>query len=503
MIYLPLLISTAVAILAVGSKLWNKMSQSAPLSTIPNIHFSAPYSSLFLTFLKFTGREHRTRYAAHIRCGPVVRVAPNEVSINCIQDGVQTVYGGGFEKGAWYQNFSNYGKPFMFTMGHTKEHSERKRMLAHVYSKSFVQSSTELTKILDMVLHDRALPIMRRLAKDNTIIDIQKENKAFTMDVSTAYFFGRKNGTNFVQNIKQKALLRDFELGMSGLFWLAEAPGLVKWCSRFGIKLLSDKVMSSYQIVQDLCAELCDRAKEEHIESNGSHPNVYTQLRQKLQASHGVREEDLDVTIAAEMMDHMQAGHEGTGITLTFLMCELSRNPLELARLRQELGALGKTPTAHEVDSLPFLDAIFMETMRRYPGAFGPFPRYVPETGANLCGFKVPGGTTVSASVYCLHRNATVFPDPEMWRPERWIGISDKEKREMLRWFWVFGSGGRMCIGSHLALRMMKTYIVAFYNELDTFIVSDTIFDQVDGLMGAPVGDVVNLGVREIPPKRM
>jgi hypothetical protein len=51
-----------------------------------------------------------------------------------------------------------------------------------------------------------------------------------------------------------------------------------------------------------------------------------------------------------------------------------------------------------------------------------------------------------------LHRNEEVFQEPEMWRPERWLEATQDERDEMARWFWAFGSGGRMCIGNNLAV---------------------------------------------------
>jgi hypothetical protein len=47
-------------------------------------------------------------HAAHLKHGSVVRLAPNELSMNDI-GGLRTVYAGGFEKGQWYSIFDNYG----------------------------------------------------------------------------------------------------------------------------------------------------------------------------------------------------------------------------------------------------------------------------------------------------------------------------------------------------------------------------------------------------------
>lgn len=286
--------------------------------------------------------------------------------------------------------------------------------------------------------------------------------------MTTAYFFGLGNGTNFVQDPQQKGMLRNFELGMTGLFWIAEIPGITKWASCFGVKLISDGVFESYHLMEDLCTKMCDKAKSAVLcqSTDVDYPTVYAQLRKKLEEVE-TSAELLDVTISAEMLDHIQAGHEATGITLTFLMCELARNLSAMTKLQEELRTLGNSPSAQSIDGLPFLDALLMETMRLYPGSLGPFPRYVTEKGATLASFAIPPGTTVSASVYSLHRNTKAFPKPDEWRPERWTEATTESKREMMKWFWVFGSGGRMCIGNHLAIRSEFLFRVLAASDTD------------------------------------
>ena len=105
------------------------------------------------------------------------------------------------------------------------------------------------------------------------------------------------------------------------------------------------------------------------------------------------------------------------------------------------------------METLPLLHAIIMETLRLHAPIPGLEPRITPPS-CTLAGYaNLPSGVRVSAMPYTLHRNATVFPDPLAWKPERWLLPPDSpEMKEMLRWFWAFGSGGRMCIGSNLAM---------------------------------------------------
>jgi len=77
------------------------------LNAIPNAHPTAPFSSLWLLSIRYRGRENRTVWESHKRLGPIVRLAPEEVSV-CTLQGLKTIYGD-WEKNAWYEAFSNHG----------------------------------------------------------------------------------------------------------------------------------------------------------------------------------------------------------------------------------------------------------------------------------------------------------------------------------------------------------------------------------------------------------
>lgn len=82
----------------------------SPLSKIPAAHFTASWSPLWILWVRFSRVEVRTIHKAHHRHGPIVRLGPNEVSINCVDGGLRTVYAGGFEKPFFYEQFDNYGQ---------------------------------------------------------------------------------------------------------------------------------------------------------------------------------------------------------------------------------------------------------------------------------------------------------------------------------------------------------------------------------------------------------
>lgn len=81
---------------------------ASPLGRIPNAHWTSPFSSLWILYIRYKDNETETLAEAHKRLGPVVRLGPNDVSIDSIEH-VKTVYTGPFNRTKWYGIFDNYG----------------------------------------------------------------------------------------------------------------------------------------------------------------------------------------------------------------------------------------------------------------------------------------------------------------------------------------------------------------------------------------------------------
>ena len=339
-----------------------------------------------------------------------------------------------------------------------KNHAERKRMLAGLYSKSNIYSSPELREISRTVISGRVRTEVHAWARDDATVDVLEKNKACLMDVTSAWLFGLSLGTNFLQDpIAADLFFNPFKQSSSGFFWRSEFPKATKCLQRIGIHLVPRAAYHSRRVVQKWCSATCEAA----FESMARHPYpdrplVYTQFRRSLEQSH-LPVNKLEATLSAELLDHLVASHDVSGITLTYLMHELSRRrPLQRS-LKEEISKLpgpDSASLAHRIDTLPLLDAILMETLRLHSANPGPWPRRTPASGCRIGDFSnIPANTIISASSYSLHRNPAVFPQPEEWLPERWLDATAENRKEMMRWFWAFGSGARLCLGSHFAVR--------------------------------------------------
>lgn len=152
--------------------------------------------------------------------------------------------------------------------------------------------------------------------------------------------------------------------------------------------------------------------------------------------------------MAAECLDHMAAGIDTTGDGLCFLMWELSqtRSFHVQRRLQEELTA---NPDV-AFDKLPYLNAVVLEGLRCFPAIPMSLPRYVPRGGRTIDGFFIPEHTIVSSQAYSTHRiDQSVFPNPDLFSPERWFEQKGEVDRKRL--FFAFASGGRGCVGKQYA----------------------------------------------------
>jgi hypothetical protein len=106
--YLQLVIAPIVAWAVFKLFLYPAIFSS--LARIPNAHWTCGFSSAWFFWVKWTGKENTLVYRAHLTKGPVIRLTPNRVSVNCIEDGLKTIYQGGFPKPKFYfHGFAVYG----------------------------------------------------------------------------------------------------------------------------------------------------------------------------------------------------------------------------------------------------------------------------------------------------------------------------------------------------------------------------------------------------------
>ena len=352
----------------------------------------------------------------------------------------------------------------MFTKLLRKEHAERKRILARHFSRSSIQGSVDLQETCRSIVCVGLRDEVHKWAREDSTVDVLDKGRAVIMDLTTAWLVGPTHRTNLLQDHHAAdELLTHFKQSFDGFFWRSEFWEVIEFARRLGIYFIPRTMYSSRLAIRRWSSETCeavdktskDTAKIDEEANLKSSPPVYVMLREGLKGS-GLSAAKLNDVASSEILDQMIASHDVAGIVLTYLLFELSKYPSVQQALRKELRAafaLDSTSFSRCFDNMPLLDAVLMETLRLHSANPGPWPRRTPMPSCQLGAYaNIPAGTIVSATSYTLHRNSAVFPQPEEWLPQRWMDASEEQHKEMMRWFWPFGSGARMCIGSHFAI---------------------------------------------------
>jgi len=165
--------------------------------------------------------------------------------------------------------------------------------------------------------------------------------------------------------------------------------------------------------------------------------------------------------IRDELMTLLAAGHATTAIALTWLF-ELVLSSAEVTqRVREEVrDGLSGGLQPESIDRLTFVDAVIHESLRLHPPVLLILRQLAGP--ASIAGFDLPGGTLVRPCPYLTHRDPQVFPDPNVFRPERFLG-----RRPGPYEYYPFGGGHRACIGASHALHQMRVIVAAVMAHVD------------------------------------
>jgi cytochrome P450 len=172
-----------------------------------------------------------------------------------------------------------------------------------------------------------------------------------------------------------------------------------------------------------------------------------------------------DAHLRDELMTLLLAGHETTATALAWTVHRVLTEPGVLERIRAELGAVvGKRRLEPEdVGRLDYLDAVVKETLRLNPVL--PDVLRLLKRPMRIGGIDLPAGVGVAPNIYATHRRPDVWPEPERFRPERFIGAKPSPYE-----YFPFGGGVRRCLGMAFALYEMKVVLATLLARADLTI---------------------------------
>lgn len=165
-----------------------------------------------------------------------------------------------------------------------------------------------------------------------------------------------------------------------------------------------------------------------------------------------------DAEVRDELVTMVIAGHETVAAALAWTLMLLAEHPDAQDRVRRELDSHpGPVPLVGHRDRLPWTRAVVDEALRLYPPAWAISRRSHRDDVVG--GRPVPAGTLAIISPWLVHRRPDLWPDPESFRPERFVDGTARTG------YLPFGQGPRLCIGREFALGEMVVVLAELLRD--------------------------------------
>jgi cytochrome P450 len=168
-----------------------------------------------------------------------------------------------------------------------------------------------------------------------------------------------------------------------------------------------------------------------------------------------------DEVLRDQLMTLLAAGPETTAVELSWTIGNVLRHPTAVEDMRAEVDAVFAGGfDAAKVRQLTYVGAAINEAMRLYPTTYG-VPRLL-EQDMTLGAWTVPAGTCVVVALGLVQRDARIWPDPDAYHPERFLG-----GRAPVYQFLPFGAGVWRCLGAQLAEYQMRVVMARVIAQVD------------------------------------
>ncbi|MDZ7954717.1 cytochrome P450 [Nostoc sp. DedQUE09] len=286
-----------------------------------------------------------------------------------------------------------------------------------------------------------------------TDICIHKLMSNITLEIILQVVFGITHGVRYQQLKEQlSSLLEDVtKPWYSSLFFFPLLQQDLGAWSPWGIFLKRRN-----QIDKLIYAEISERRWQ--------NDTARTDILSLLMSARDINGQQMtDEELRDQLVSLLLLGYETTSGVLAWIFYLIHSHPEVKYRLMQELNTLENLTNPETIAQLPYLTAVCQETLRIHPIALICTPRMVKDS-VEIMGHKFTSETVLVPCIYLAHRRTDTYPEPEKFRPERFLNQKFSPYE-----FLPFGGGYRGCIGAAFSMYELKlvTAIILSHFELN------------------------------------
>ncbi|XP_068659366.1 p-coumarate 3-hydroxylase-like [Aristolochia californica] len=211
-----------------------------------------------------------------------------------------------------------------------------------------------------------------------------------------------------------------------------------------------------------------------------------------------------DDTVISLLWDMFTAGLDTTVIAVEWAMAEIVRNPRVQKKIQQELDrVVGKERVMTELDvpNLPYLRSVTKESLRLHPST----PLMLPHKATadvQIGGYDIPKGSIVHVNVWAIGRDPTVWKEPLVFRPERFLEEDIDIKGHDFRVL-PFGAGRRVCPGAQLAINLVQSMLGHLLHHFEWALPQGVKPDDVDMMESPGMVTFMRTPLRAVPTPRL
>ncbi|KAJ6126691.1 hypothetical protein N7523_002303 [Penicillium sp. IBT 18751x] len=383
----------------------------------------------------------------HDKYGPIVRINPRELHIKD-PDFFDEVYATGNRKREKDPKFvpALVSPHAMIATSDHDHHRVRKNILKHFFSRRSLEGLGPFIQDTIQVLCEK----LKTAHENDSVVQLDMLYADLTADTITHYSFGKSY--NYMQG---SAATNDIQSGATEVTVAFHVNRFFPIFRRIFdrtpiwlIKAIRPKYSQSVNLLSQLREQ--SEAALQHTGAKTSTKTIFDAL-----ADPSVPAEERTLP---RLMDEgfvvLGAGTITTARTLAMASFQMFSHKEILFKLREELKPImpstNSQPTWAQLERLPYLSGIIYESLRLTHGVLFRQPRIAPDESLKFQDWIIPPGTPVAISTYLTHMDPNIFPDPEAFRPERWIEAKE-QGFPLHKYLIAFSKGSRQCLGMALA----------------------------------------------------
>ena len=354
--------------------------------------------------------------------GPVVRIAPNEVSFSSPDAAIEIFKTGkGFHKTDFYGVFPAPEHPDIFTETRESVHAVKKRYATTPYSMATLQQSTSRIEATGHLLVSK----LDAFAKDKEICDLGNWMHFYSFDVLGEVAFSKNFG--FLEagiDVDHAIKTIDDSQRYSGI--VAQIPWVDHLLRRNPLWQFIPFLANKNALITRTALGQVEKRKDPQGEKVEYKDLLNSLIESQRQHPDALSHDDIFAIAHGAIF----AGSDSTASTMQSFMWNVLADRRMYDKLVQEILAaeMSEIVSYNEALKLPYFQVCLKEAMRISPAVGLNMTRKVPPGGAEINGVKLPGGVAVAINGWVLHRDKGVFgEDADVYRAERWVE-NDKEK---------------------------------------------------------------------------